>query len=113
MKKKLVSLLLTATMVASLAACGGGDSTAETPAADSSSETTTAEAPAENTDASAGDAAAEAPAETGSYQLDTLNVVVNGTVTATVDNGQADFEKQWEEAVSEKLGHPFDQVVLP
>lgn len=112
MKKKLVSLLLTATMVASLAACGGGDSTAEAPAADnSSSETTTAEAPAENADASAGDAATEAPAETGSYQLDTLTVVVNGTLTASVDNGQADFEKQWEEAVGEKLGHPIDLVI--
>ncbi len=112
MKKKLVSLLLTATMVASLAACGGGDSTAEPPAADnSSSETTTTEAPAENADASAGDAAAEAPAEAGSYQLDTLTVVVNGTLTASVDNGQADFEKQWEEAVGEKLGHPIDLVI--
>ena len=113
MKKKLVSLLLTATMVASLAACGGGDSTADTPAADnSSSETTATEAPAENADASTGDAAAaETPAETGSYQLDTLTVVVNGTLTASVDNGQADFEKQWEEAVSAKLGHPIDLVI--
>ena len=41
-----------------------------------------AEAPADNTEASTGDSAAEAPAETGSYQLDTLTVVVNGTVTA-------------------------------
>ncbi len=109
MKKKVVSLLLTATMVASLAACGGG-SAAETPAADSSN-SAAAEAPADNAAASTGDSAAEAPAETGSYQLDTLTVVVNGTLTASVDNGQADFEAQWEAAVGEKLGHPIDLVI--
>ena len=93
MKKKLVSVLLTAAMVASLVGCGG--SKEEAPA-----ETT------EKTEASAEkaetpDENAEAPAE--SYQLDKITMVVNGTLTATVDNGQADFEKQWEDAVGVDL----------
>lgn len=91
MKKKLVSVLLTAAMVASLVGCGG--SKEEAPA-----ETTEkTEASAENAEAPAENAEAEAPAE--SYQLDKITMVVNGTLTATVDNGQADFEKQWEDAV--------------
>lgn len=89
MKKKLISALLTAAMVASLVGCGGGSS--EAPA-----ETTeNTEATAENTEA----AAENTEASTESYQLDKLVMVVNGTLTATVDNGQADFEKQWEDAV--------------
>lgn len=89
MKKKLISALLTAAMVASLVGCGGGSS--EAPA-----ETTeNTEATAENTEA----AAENTEASTESYQLDKIVMVVNGTLTATVDNGQADFEKQWEDAV--------------
>lgn len=107
MKKKLISMLLAASMVASLAACGG---TAETPAADTS---TSAETPTSDTAAPAGETAEdrqEASTES-TYQLDTLNIVVNGTLTATLDNGQAAFEEQWEAAVSEKMGHPVDLVI--
>lgn len=93
MKKKLVSVLLTAAMVASLVGCGGSKQEAPaetTEKTEASAEK--AETPAEN---------AEAPAE--SYQLDKITMVVNGTLTATVDNGQADFEKQWEDAVGVDL----------
>ena len=93
MKKKLVSVLLTAAMVASLVGCGGSKEEAPaetTEKTEASAEK--AETPAEN---------AEAPAE--SYQLDKITMVVNGTLTATVDNGQADFEKQWEDAVGVDL----------
>ena len=91
MKKKLVSVLLTAAMVASLVGCGGG------------SAATTEEAPAEKTETTeAATETTEAAAETTEaepYQLDKITMVVNGTLTATVDAGQAEFEKQWEDAV--------------
>ncbi len=110
MKKKLVSVLLTASMVAALVGCGGGDSSTST--TDSSSSTTdttastdtstadTTETPAAETTDNAEQAEAE-PA--GEYQLDKIVMVVDGTLTATVDNGQADFEKQWEDAVGVDL----------
>ena len=91
MKKKLVSVLLTAAMVASLVGCGGGSAatTEEAPA----EKTETTEAATENTEAAAETTEAEP------YQLDKITMVVNGTLTATVDAGQAEFEKQWEDAV--------------
>lgn len=89
MKKKLLSVLLTAALVASLVGCGGGSSTSDTPS-DTTSNTETA-------------ANTETSAQEESYQLDKLVMVVNGTLTATVDNGQADFEKQWEDAVGVDL----------
>lgn len=95
MKRKVLSLLLASAMVVSLAACGGSDA----PASNSSEA-----APAASSEQAA--ASSEAPAE--EYKLETLNMVVNGTLTATVDNGQAEFEKQWEDAVGEKIGHPID-----
>lgn len=95
MKKKLVSVLLTAAMVASLVGCGGG------------SAATTEEAPAEKTETTeAATETTEAAAETTEaepYQLDKITMVVNGTLTATVDAGQAEFEKQWEDAVGVDL----------
>ena len=100
MKKKALSLLLSSAMVVSLAACGSSDSSTST-TTDSSAKTET------KTEASA-ETKTDAAAETSSYELTELNMVVNGTLTATVDNGQAEFEKQWEDAVSEKLGHSID-----
>ena len=79
MKKKLLSLAACAAML--LAGCGGSTDTAATPSG--------------STD------------ENGEYVLETLNIIVDGTITATVDAGQAEFIQQWEEAVSEKLGHPI------
>lgn len=93
MKKKMLSVLLASAMVVSLAACGQEKQDAA-PAATGSTvagtEQTSSEAPAQE------------------YQLDTIKLVVDGTLAATVDNGQAEFEKQWEAAVSEKMGHPID-----
>lgn len=96
MKKKVLSLLLASAMVVSLAACGGSDTPAEssTPAANNNNESSVA-----STDDNAG--SGDAPAE--EYKLESIKMVVNGTLTATVDNGQADFEKQWEDAVGVDL----------
>lgn len=99
MKKKVLSLLLSTAMVASLAACGS-----ETAPADTTATETT---PAAGTTAEAG--AETAAAE--DFTLETLNIVVDGTLTATVESGQKEFEEQWEAAVSEKLGHPIDLVI--
>ena len=85
MKRKVLSVLLASAMVASLAACGSSN-----------------DAPAES--AAATDSAATS---TEAYNLEEINVVVNGTLTANVENGQAEFVKQWEDAVSEEIGHPI------
>lgn len=92
MKKKALSLLLASTMVMSLAACGSNDS------AKTDSTATTDSTKTESTDNSAA-ADNTATTEPEAYELTELNMVVNGTLTATVDNGQAEFEKQWEDAV--------------
>ena len=99
MKKKVLSLLLSTAMVASLAACGSETAPADTTATETApADTATEAAPADT-------AAAE------DYTLETLNIVVDGTVTATVESGQKEFEEQWEAAVAEKLGHPVDLVI--
>ena len=98
MKKKVLSLLLSTAMVASLAACGS-----------TSAETTTTES-GDTTASQSADATAStdtAAATDEEYTLETLNIVVDGTLTATVENGQQAFKEQWEKAVSEKLGHPI------
>ncbi|MCD7836466.1 MAG: ABC transporter substrate-binding protein [Lachnospiraceae bacterium] len=89
MKKKVLSVLLASTMVASLAACGSSD--------DAVSESTSA--------ATSTSAAASSEDTAEAYNLTEINCVVNGTLTATEDNGQAEFVEQWEAAVSEILGH--------
>ena len=86
MKRKVLSVLLASAMVASLAACGSSN-----------------DAPAASTDS----AVASTEASTEAYNLEEINVVVNGTLTATVDNGQAEFVQQWDDAVSEEIGHPI------
>ncbi|MCH5255657.1 MAG: ABC transporter substrate-binding protein [Lachnospiraceae bacterium] len=99
MKKKLVSLLLSASMVAALVGCGGGD-TGSTPDASNGNTST-----GDSANNESGDSAAS------NYDLTSLNIVVDGTLTATLDNGQADFEAQWEAAVSEALGHDIDLTI--
>lgn len=91
MKKKALSLLLTSAMVVSLAACGSSESSSTT--TDSSTSTSDATATTE----------ASAEATTEEYQLDKITMVVNGTLTATEDNGQAEFKQQWEDAVGVEL----------
>ena len=84
MKKKLVSLILCSVMaVGLLAGCGGGGGTS---------------------DGGSGSGSGSGFAD---GQLNSINIIVDGTVTATVDAGQAEFKAQWEEAVGEKLGHPI------
>ena len=102
MKKKVLSLILSTAMVASLAACGS--STTDTAA---TTDTQTADTTT-SSDATATDTAAAADEN---FVLEKLNIVVDGTLTATVENGQKEFEEQWEAAVSEKLGHPVDLVI--
>ncbi len=71
MKRKVLSVLLASAMVASLAACGSSN-----------------DAPAQSA-AATDSAAASTEASTEAYNLEEINVVVNGTLNATVDNGQA------------------------
>jgi multiple sugar transport system substrate-binding protein/putative aldouronate transport system substrate-binding protein len=86
MKKKVLSVLLAAAMVVSLAACGDTQTATES-------------------SASGTDASASSETEAEPYNLTEINCVVNGTLTATADNGQDAFVEQWEAAVSEKIGH--------
>lgn len=85
MKRKVISAILVAAMTASLVGCGG-------------------------TQASSAGGAKESGTlnEDGTFELKSINLVINGTLTATLDNGQAEFEQQWEEAVGEKIGHEVD-----
>jgi len=100
MKKKVLSLLLSTAMVASLAACGSSaDAPADTTQSGGNTTTTTDGGSSTATEGS-GDAASA-----GSYNLTDLYITVDGTLTANVDNGQEAFVEQWEKAVSEKLGH--------
>lgn len=104
MKKKALSLLLASTMVVSLAACGGGSSDSNSSNNNASDTNANASNDAAPADTSSNDTSADASAsgEKQDYHevlKDGLTIVVNGTLTASVDNGQADFEKQWEDAV--------------
>lgn len=82
MKKKVLSLLLASVMVLSLAACGDEKAPANG---------------GNNAGTEQGGDSAEG------FKLEQINMVVNGTLTATVDAGQAEFEKQWEDAVGVDL----------
>ncbi len=97
MKKKVLSVLLSTAMVASLAACGGATETAPSGGSDTQSSDQGA---TQTADSSSSDSAAA-----GEYNLTDLYITVDGTLTANIDNGQDAFVEQWEAAVSEKLGH--------
>ncbi len=101
MKKKLVSVFMAAALVVSLAACG--EAAPAAPATDATAPAATEAAPAADAPA-ATEAAPEAPAE---YNLETLTMVVDGTLTANKDSGQKEFNEQWDAYVSERLGHPI------
>nr|MCR5596854.1 hypothetical protein [Lachnospiraceae bacterium] len=99
MKKRLVSLLMSTVMVAgTLTACGpqGGETTEVTVTDEEGNEQTVNVAETQT---------GEVNEETGTYEVKDLYIVVDGTLTATVDNGQDAFIEQWEAAVGEKLGH--------
>ena len=92
MKRKFISILLAGAMMTSLAACGSNGEPS-TPATDSNNTTSAGDTTNNAADSTGG-------TSTGSdYQLDKLVMVVDGTLTASLDNGQADLEKQWEDAV--------------
>ena len=98
MKKKALSLLLASAMVVSLAACGGSDSSSGTTSNPPASGSTGGSG---STGDTTGGTTAE-PVDVDYHEVlgDTgLNIVVNGTLTATLDNGQAEFKQQWEDAV--------------
>ncbi len=99
MKKRLVALLMSTVMTA-------GTLTACTSESGGSTEVTvTDEEGNEQTVNVADTQTGEVNEETGTYEVKDLYIVVDGTLTATVDNGQDAFIEQWEAAVSEKLGH--------
>ena len=103
MKKKVLSLLLSTAMVASLAACGSTEAEPATGSDSQSGGQTTATESGEAATES-GEAATETAAA-GEYNLTDLYITVDGTLTANIDNGQDAFVEQWEAAVSEKIGH--------
>ena len=108
MKKKIISLFMVAAMTASLVGCGNsgtGDSGSNDNAA-----TTDNSAASSTTDnnAASNDASGAAEEE---YVLEELHIVVDGTITATVDSGQDAFIEQWEAAVSERIGHPIKLTI--
>lgn len=92
MRKKALSTVLATVMAASLCACGGADTTPE----DNGGSTTNNGGSTTNN----GGSTTNTPSE---YKLDKITMVVNGTLTATVESGQQEFEKQWEEAVGVDL----------
>lgn len=82
MKKKVISALLVAAMAMSLVACGSSDNGSNSGANNSGSTSNGGSA---------------------SSDITKITMVVNGTLTASLDNGQPEFEKQWEEAVGVDL----------
>ena len=82
MKKRIISMLLAATMVVSMVACGGSGEAANNGAA--------------NNDAAGTEVVED-------FKLEQLTMVVDGTLTATVESGQDAFEAQWEDAVGVDL----------
>ncbi|MCD8038511.1 MAG: extracellular solute-binding protein [Lachnospiraceae bacterium] len=107
MKKKAISLLLASAMVVSLAACGSSSSDSSSSSSDSSS--SASDSSSSSSDSSASESAsADTSAEKADYHDilgDTgITMVVDGTLTATTDSGQAELVEQWEAAV----GIPLD-----
>lgn len=99
MKKKVLSVLLASAMVVSMAACGN-DTTASSGSSAAASTSAAATSAAESTSAAAEE-----------YKIETINMVVNGTLGTNAENGRDEFEKQWEAAVAEEIGHPVDLVI--
>lgn len=95
MKKKVLAALLTTAMVASMAACGSEPASNEAPATSTETAKSSEAAPAASIEEKA-----EAP-------IDTIKLVVNGTMV-TVESGQKEFEEEWEKAIAEKMGYPID-----
>lgn len=99
MKKKLVSLLLTAAMVASLVGCGGSSSSSDT---STTTDTTTAETETTTTEAAETTETAEEPAEAEIEKPEEITIMVDGTVF-TKENAQAEFMAKLEELIGIKI----------
>jgi multiple sugar transport system substrate-binding protein/putative aldouronate transport system substrate-binding protein len=82
MKKKVLSVLLAAAMVVSLAACGDNTQTAT-------------ESSAPSTEV----ASDSSEAEPVTYDLQQIRIMVDGTLNLDEETGLSDFEKAWEDAV--------------
>ena len=80
MKKRLVAILLAVATTMSLVACNGGTPSSEVVSGQTGSETTK------------------------EYDLTSIKMVVDGTLTANLDNRQDAFVEQWQEAIKEKTG---------
>ena len=80
MKKRLVAILLAVATTMSLVACNGGTPSSEVVSGQTGSETTK------------------------EYELTSIKMVVDGTLTANLDNRQDAFVEQWQEAIKEKTG---------
>ena len=93
MKKRLLSLILLMIMTVSAVACG---ETLDKKPAEADYDTT------DNIVVSYPE-----DGEEDEYPLEQINIVVDGTMTANANNRQDAFVEQWEEAVSNKLGHPI------
>ena len=88
MKKKVVAVLLAATTIFSLVACTGSTESSEVVTGSSE----------------VGGGETQTVVDASGYELNSIKMVIDGTLTATVDNGQDAFVEQWEEAIKEKLG---------
>ena len=92
MKKKILSILLATAMVATLAGCGG-DNADNNNGGGSTGGTTPA----------GGNETASNGGESTDVTVDKIEFWIDGTLAATQENGQAEFEKQWEDAVGVDL----------
>ena len=93
MKKKILSILLATAMVATLAGCGGDDAANNGGNNGGNAGGTT---PAGGNEAASG-------GENTDVTVDKIEFWIDGTLAATQENGQAEFEKQWEDAVGVDL----------
>lgn len=96
MKRKLVSLVLVAAMVATMVGCGASTEGAATTEATETTEA--AEAPAEET----AEAPAEEPAAEEVVKPEKITIMVDGTVF-TQENGRDQWEAKWEELTGIEL----------
>lgn len=96
MKRKGLVIALTTAMIAALCGCNGSNEPAGS--TENAAESTTQES------ASTQNQETQQAKETeNNYQLDSITMVVDGTFNASLDAGQAEFIKQWEDAVGIEL----------